>query len=75
MSLTEQIERTTWNQKITMLRNIQGLTQKQFADKIGTTPKNLWMWELGKSYPRESSKKAIARACNVKESEIFMATK
>jgi DNA-binding XRE family transcriptional regulator len=48
-----------------------GLSQQQLADKIGTTRKNVYLWEMGKTEPRSISKKAICNALEVQESDLF----
>ena len=71
MAIEEKFKATPWNKKIIILRTIMNLTQVELADKIGTTRKNIWLWEAGKTDPRKISKRAICRALDSTEEEIF----
>lgn len=71
MSFANTIEKLPWNKKMIVARTLQGLTQKQAADKIGTTQKMIWMWETGRSSPRKMSQTAIAKAYEVNREELF----
>lgn len=71
MKFIETVERAPWNIKMIISRTLSGLNQKEAADKIGTTQKMVWAWETGKNIPRESSRKAIARAYGVNYKELF----
>ncbi len=71
MTLTEKFNRTPWNTKIALLRMMLGLSQQELADKIGTTRKNVYLWEQGKTEPRNVSKRAICNALGSTEQEIF----
>ncbi|MBC8522166.1 MAG: helix-turn-helix transcriptional regulator, partial [Methanomicrobia archaeon] len=39
------------NENIKRLRTDLGLSQREFAEKIGTSQKTVWFWESGKSQP------------------------
>lgn len=71
MNIKNTIEKMPWNKKMVISRTLAELTQKQAAEKIGTTQKMVWAWETGKITPRESSRKAIARAYGVNYEELF----
>ena len=71
MAIEEKFKAVSWNKKIIILRTIMDLTQTELADKIGTTRKNVWLWESGKTDPRKISKRAICRALESTEEEIF----
>ena len=71
MKFLDTVERAPWNIKMVISRIIAGLDQQEAADKIGTSQKMVWAWETGKNIPRESSRKAIARAYNVNYKELF----
>jgi transcriptional regulator with XRE-family HTH domain len=71
VSFSNTIEKMPWNKKMVVARVLKGLTQKQAAEKIGTTQKMIWMWESGRSIPRKMSMKAIARAYEVNSEELF----
>ena len=49
-----------FSQKIIELRKEKRLTQKSFAEKIGTTDKVIWTYESGKCEPSISMLKQIA---------------
>lgn len=61
----------SWNNKIQLLRIIQGKTQEQLAKECLTNRKGWWNWETGKHYPRAINRQAIARALGVKTQDIF----
>lgn len=54
-----------FSQKIIELRKEKGLTQKAFADKIGTTDKVVWTYERGKCEPSLAMLKQIAEVFGV----------
>ena len=60
-----------WNKIIEVLRTIKGWNQEEAAEKCFTVQKAFWSWEKGQVYPRKNSRRAIAQAFGVKESEIF----
>ena len=53
-------------EKIAALRKERGLTQKQLAEKIYTSDKNLSKWETGKALPDLGFLLALCREFNVK---------
>lgn len=61
-----------WHEKIKVIRTIKGWSQEQAAEICCTNQKNYWLWETGATYPRKNSRKAIASAFGVKESELFL---
>jgi DNA-binding transcriptional regulator YiaG len=71
MTLLERFQKLTWSKKIKLLRESFELNQQEFADKVGTTQKNVALWEKGKTNPRGMSRKAICRALETTEEEIF----
>ena len=54
-----------FSQKIIELRKDKGLTQKTFAEKIGTTDKVVWTYEKGKCEPSFTMLKQIASVLGV----------
>ena len=54
-----------FSQKIIELRKYKGLTQKTFAEKIGTTDKVVWTYEKGKCEPSFAMLKQIAAVLGV----------
>ena len=69
--LQDLARQASWNKKIALLQVLHGLTQEQAANRCGTNQKAYWNWINGKTYPRKNSRKAIARAFNISEEEIF----
>lgn len=47
----ELYKRLRSNEKIKVLRTAQNLTQQELANKCGTSQKNVWLWETGKTKP------------------------
>jgi transcriptional regulator with XRE-family HTH domain len=60
-----------WNKKIEILRITRGWSQDEAAAKCNTGTKVYWLWENGKSYPRNNSRRSIAMAFEVPETDIF----
>ena len=54
-------------QRIKQLRKMLGLTQKEFAEKIGKATISISKWEAGDRTPDESTLKLIAKEFNVNE--------
>jgi transcriptional regulator with XRE-family HTH domain len=71
MKITEMVAKASWNKKIELLQVLNGLTQEEAAEKCGTTQKVFWLWTKGASYPRPNSRRAIAMAFGIPETEIF----
>lgn len=40
-----------FNEKITRLRKIKGITQDEFANAVGVSRQSVYKWESGQSYP------------------------
>jgi len=69
-------------QRIKELRKILGLTQKEFANRIGKSTISIAKWEAGDRTPDESTLKLISKEFNVSEEwlktgegEIFIKAK
>lgn len=71
MSIKNAVDKLTWNKKLVIARTLAGLTQKDAAEKIGTTQKMVWSWETGRVTPRESSRKRLAKVYGVNYEELF----
>ena len=69
--IVEMVNKLPWHKKLEVLRVINGWGQKQASEKCLTDKKNYWLWEKGMSYPRSSSRKAIAKAYGLKVEHIF----
>lgn len=71
MSLNDLLQNLKWHKKLEILRVAKGWTQEEAATKCGTGQKVYWSWEKGLSFPRNNSRKAIAKAFDVPTEEIF----
>jgi len=60
-----------WNKKIEVLRTMKGWSQEEAAEECFTGQKAYWGWEKGNNFPRKNSRRAIARAFDISEKEIF----
>ncbi|OPX85529.1 MAG: Helix-turn-helix domain protein [Pelotomaculum sp. PtaB.Bin104] len=69
--IRDLISGLNWHERMKVLRAAKGWTQKEAANECGTNQKMYWLWENGQTFPRENSKKAIARAFEVGDEEIF----
>ncbi|MGE5627600.1 MAG: helix-turn-helix transcriptional regulator [Solirubrobacterales bacterium] len=71
MEIFNSINNIPWNQKMKLMRQINGWTQQQAAEKCTTNQKMYWSWEKGINYPRPRSRNYIARAFKTKVDDIF----
>lgn len=55
---------------IRQLRDEQGWTQLELANRIGVTPGTVYSWEKGKFEPRASQLRALALAFGVSMDDI-----
>ena len=58
------------NEKIKIIRRYKGLTQKEVAEKMGTTAQNYSQYETGKRTPTRSTLEKIAAAIGCDPLEI-----
>lgn len=65
------------NESLTLkqLRENQGLSQQQVADKTGKTKTYISLLENGKRNPSDSLKEVLAKLYKVEISQIFLASK
>jgi transcriptional regulator with XRE-family HTH domain len=56
------------------LREANGWTQLQLANKIGVTPGTVYTWETGRKMPRVGYLQALAAAFGVRMDDIALAT-
>lgn len=70
-ALYELVKHLSWNKKLEILRIANDWSQEEAARECGTTKKNFWLWETGRTIPRFNSKRAIAMAFKVSMEEIF----
>lgn len=59
---------------IRSLRKGAGMTQKELADKLGTTITTVYRWEKGEYVPSPRYIKRMAEIFGVKGRDIFLAT-
>lgn len=71
MNIQSLFTSLSWNQRLEVLRIIKNWSQDQAAQECGTTKKNYWLWESGKTYPRNNSRRAISLAFGIPQEEIF----
>ncbi len=71
MTVAEKIEELSCGKKIKVLRTSKGLTLQQLADTVGTTKKNVWLWESERTKPNGASRKMICNVLGVSEEELF----
>lgn len=71
MALSGILDELKWYKKLEILRITKGWTQEEAATKCGTNQKVYWAWEKGLTFPRNNSRKAIARAFGVPVEDIF----
>lgn len=69
--LHTMIQNLPWYKKMEVLRVIKDWTQEQAAEACGTNQKVYWLWEKGRQYPRNTSRRSIAFAFGVPEEIIF----
>ena len=58
-------------EKIKKIRKMQGLTQRELANKLGTTPQNLAQYENNKRNPKYWTLQKIAEVLNVSLEELL----
>ena len=68
----KDIEHLEWYEKIGYLRRLQRITKKEMTTECCTYRANYLKWEKGYVYPRKYNQKLIAKALNVKVSDIFV---
>ena len=61
----------TFGEKLKKLRNDNGLTQEQLADKIFVTRTAISKWETDKGFPSIDSLKAISNLFNIKIDDLI----
>jgi transcriptional regulator with XRE-family HTH domain len=60
-----------WFKRLKLVRVNKGQTQEDAAAIIGTTRKQIHLWETGKSVPEQSNRKKLAQWANVAEETLF----
>lgn len=61
----------TGSSPIAQRRIALGMTQKQLAEAVGCSPKDICRWELGKCEPRINSLLRLAEALNCTVDELL----
>lgn len=67
--------RNTSNSPIAQRRIALGMTQKQLAEAVGCSPKDICRWELGKCEPRINSLLRLAEALNCTVDDLIQTNK
>jgi DNA-binding XRE family transcriptional regulator len=70
-AILDLVRALPWNKKLEVLRIAKDWSQEVAARECGTTKKNYWLWEMGRTIPRFNSKRAIAIAFKVSMEDIF----
>lgn len=71
MTINGLIKELPWNKRMELLRVAKNLSQREMAEKSGTTQKVYWDWENGNREPSEINKRIICRVLRVNREEIF----
>lgn len=71
MLLADKVVQAPWYKKIEVLRALKGWTQVETAEHCGVQEKIYWNWENGVSIPVKRNRKAISKAFDIPEDEIF----
>lgn len=66
------MEHLKWYEKIGYLRRLQRITKKEMMTLCCTYMANYIKWEKGRVYPRKYNQRLIAKALNVRVSDIFV---
>src|SRR5690554_1994937 len=61
----------TLSERVLELRELNKLTQQEFATRVGLTQVSIWKIESGEANPRKSTLKAICKAFNVSENWLI----
>ena len=67
-------DQTTFAERLKTLRKKAGLTQEEFAERIGVHSVTISKWEMGKQIPKTLTLKTIAEALHVSEDELLNGT-
>ncbi len=59
---------------IKQLRQENGLTQLELANRAGVTPSTIYNWERGRFEPKATQLRAVARVFGVSSDEIELET-
>lgn len=71
MTINSLIKELPWNKRMELLRVAKNLSQREMAEKCGTTQKVYWDWENGNREPSGMNKKIICRVLRVNKEELF----
>lgn len=66
---------TTWNIRLRMVRAMKGATQQAVADEVGTSRKQIYNWESGKTVPSAYSQKRLAHWAETPATILFKGAK
>jgi DNA-binding XRE family transcriptional regulator len=71
ININEAFSSAAWNIRLKAIRVLNGLTQQEAANMIGTSRSVYQVWEKGTYIPLEINKASICRVFSVPESLIF----
>lgn len=60
-----------WGRNIAAARERAGLTQEEFAEKVGVSWPTVWRWENGRHGQRRPHRARIAEVLGVEEAALF----
>lgn len=67
----KQFQELDWSGKMRALRVLQGMTQGQLGEKLGTSDQVVRSWECKWKKPNSDNRYLIAKALGVEEYDIF----
>ena len=60
-----------WHKRLKLVRVNKGQTQEDVADALGTTRKQVHLWESGKAVPEPYNRKKLAKWAGEPEETLF----
>lgn len=64
-----------WYMRIKLVRTMKKMTQEQLASELGTTRKQVYLWENGLSQPNDYTRKKLADWAQQPEEVLFKGLK
>lgn len=61
----QDLEKYPFKQRLIILRNAQGIPQKELSDKINANASSIGAWERGECLPKGNKLKTLAEALGV----------
>lgn len=60
-----------WNKRLKLVRVNKELTQEDLAKLLGTTRKQIYLWEKGRTVPNSYTRQKLSRWAGVPEEILF----